>query len=260
MRSVGWETPLMRLATAERQNTHLAAPLPMTRASRCEACPGRTGVCASVRTSELERYAMTRTSQTIAAGTTFVDESEPALNVFTVVSGVVKLFKLLVDGRRQIVGFLVPGDMFGFAPNGKYTASAEAVSPVTVCRCPRRQLERAFAEFPGVERQFLNAINRELAAAQDQMVLLGRKTAHERLASFLLSLSRLQTNGDNSIDLPMTRTDIADYLGLTMETVSRVFTVLKASGCIAANGSSKVYILDSDALAELADGVADDDA
>lgn len=248
----------MPLAVAARQSAH-AAVLPMLRAHRCEACPGRHSVCATIRANELERYAMTRTSQTFAAGTTFVDEGEPALNVFTVVSGVVKLFKLLADGRRQIVGFLVPGDMFGFAPYGKYTASAEAASEVTVCRCARRQLEGAFAEFPGVERQLLNVINRELAAAQDQMVLLGRKTAHERVASFLLSLSRRRPSDDDSIDLPMTRTDIADYLGLTTETVSRVFTVLKGSGCIAANGSSKIYILDSDALAELADGVSDDD-
>lgn len=250
----------MPLAIATRQRAQAAAILPITHANRCEACPARRGVCSTIRASELERYAMTRTSQTIAAGTAFVDEGEPALSVFTIVAGVVKLFKLLGDGRRQIVGFLVPGDMFGFAPNGEYTASAEAVSPVTVCRCPRRQLERAFAEFPGVERQCLDAINRELAAAQDQMVLLGRKTAHERVASFLLSLSRRQPGDENSFDLPMTRTDIADYLGLTTETVSRVFTVLKGSGCIAANGSSKVSILDRDALVELADGVADEDA
>lgn len=250
----------MSLALATRQSAHTAAVLPMTRANRCTACPGRRGVCAAVNAAELERYTMTRTSQTIAAGITFVDEDEPALSVFTVVAGVVKLFKLLADGRRQIVGFLVPGDMFGFAPNDTYTASAEAVSSVTVCRVPRRQLERAFAEFPGVERRFLDAINRELAAAQNQMVLLGRKTAHERVVSFLLSLSRRQPSDDHSIDLPMTRTDIADYLGLTTETVSRVFTVLKGSGCIAANGSSKIYVLDHGALAELADGIADDDA
>lgn len=250
----------MPLAIAIRQNTHAATPLPTMRANRCDACPGRHSVCATVRASDLERYAMTRTSQTIASGATFVSEGEAALSVFTVVSGVVKLFKLLSDGRRQIVGFLVPGDVFGFAPNDKYTASAEAFSSVTVCRCPRRQLERAFAEFPGVERRFLDIINCELAAAQDQMVLLGRKTAHERLASFLLSLARRQNNDDDSIDLPMTRTDIADYLGLTTETVSRVFTVLKGSGCIATNGSSKVYILDRNALVELADGVGDDDA
>ncbi|HYL48174.1 MAG TPA: helix-turn-helix domain-containing protein [Stellaceae bacterium] len=250
----------MSLAIAARQSAAPAVPLPIVRSIRDDAYPGRRSVCASICTNELDRFAATRPSQSVAPGTTFVDEGEPASHVFTVVSGVVKLFKLLSDGRRQIVGFLVPGDIFGFAPNDKYTASAEAISSVTLYRYPRRQLERAFVDFPGVERQMLDAISRELAAAQDQMVLLGRKTAHERLASFLLSLSRRQNNADQSVDLPMTRTDIADYLGLTMETVSRVFTVLKGSGCIAANGSSKVYILDGDALAELADGIADEDA
>lgn len=250
----------MSFAIAARQSAVPAMPLPITRSSRCETYPGRRSASATIRTNELDQFAATRTSQTVASGTTFVDEGEPALHVFTVVSGVVKLFKLLADGRRQIVGFRVPGDIFGFAPGGEYTVSAEAISSVTLHRCPRRQLERAFIELPGVERQLLDAINCELASAQDQMVLLGRKTAHERLASFLLSLSRRQNNDDNSVDLPMTRTDIADYLGLTMETVSRVFTVLKGSGCIATNGSGKIYILDIDALAELADGVADDDA
>lgn len=250
----------MSLAIAARHSTRPAVPLPLRRANACQPSPGRRDVCATVQSTDLDRLASMRTPQMVAPGTTFVDEGEPALHIFTVADGVVKLFKLLADGRRQIVGFLVAGDVFGFAPGDKYTVSAEAVSPVTLCRFPRRQLERAFVEFPGIERQLLDVVSRELAAAQDQMVLLGRKNAHERLASFLLSLSRRQGNEDDSIDLPMTRTDIADYLGLTMETVSRVFTVLKASGCIATNGSSKVHILDADALAELADGAADDDA
>lgn len=247
----------MSLAIATRPSirpTAIVHSLP--HASACRACPGRNGVCATVRVSELDRLGAMRTSQTVAPGTTFIDEGSPSLHVFTVVDGVVKLFKLLADGRRQVVGFLVAGDIFGFVPGDKYTVSAEAVSLVTLCRFPRRQLERAFTDFPGVERQLLDAIARELAAAQDQMLLLGRKNAHERLASFLLSLSRRQGNEDSSIDLPMTRTDIADYLGLTMETVSRVFTVLKGSGCIAVNGAGKVQILDEDALAELADGAA----
>lgn len=250
----------MSLAIAAHHSARAAVVHPLARANACHACPGRNSVCATVRTNELDRLGAMRTTQTVAPGTTFVDEGEPALHVFTVTEGVVKLFKLLSDGRRQIVGFLVAGDIFGFSPSEKYTVSAEAVSSVSLCRFPRRQLERAFTEFPGVERQLLDVVTRELAAAQDQMVLLGRKTAHERLASFLLSLSRRQGNEDGSIDLPMTRTDIADYLGLTMETVSRVFTVLKGSGCIAASCAGKVQVLDPAALAELADGASDDDA
>ena len=249
----------MSLAIATRHSIHPTAVIhSLPRAGACYVCPGRDSVCASVGVHALDRLGAMRTSQAVAPGTTFIDEGSPSLHVFTVTEGVVKLFKLLADGRRQIVSFLVAGDIFGFVPGDKYTVSAEAVSPVTLCRFPRRQLERAFIEFPGVERQLLDAITGELAAAQDQMLLLGRKTAHERLASFLQSLSRRQGNEDGSIDLPMTRTDIADYLGLTMETVSRVFTVLKGSGCIAANGAGRVQVLDGDALAELADGVADE--
>jgi CRP/FNR family transcriptional regulator len=249
----------MSLAIATRHSVHPAAVVhSLPRTGACYACPGRNSICASVRTNELDRLGAMRTSQTVTPGTTFIDEGSPSLHVFTVTEGVVKLFKLLADGRRQIVGFLVAGDIFGFVPGDKYTVSAEAVSSVTLCRFPRRQLERAFAEFPGIERHLLDTVTRELAAAQDQMLLLGRKNAHERLASFLLSLSRRQDNEDGSIDLPMTRTDIADYLGLTMETVSRVFTVLKGSGCIAANGAGRVQILDMDALVELADGVTGD--
>ncbi len=251
----------MPLAIAHRHSARpavLAAPLGRIDPTRSYAV--RHGVSAAVRSNELDRLATMRATQTVAPGTTFVDEGEPALHVFTVTDGIVKLFKLLADGRRQIVGFLVVGDIFGFAPGDKYTVSAEAVSPVTLWRFPRRQLERAFTDFPAVERELLDSMTRELAAAQDQMVLLGRKTAHERVASFLLSLARRQGHADGSVDLPMTRTDIADYLGLTMETVSRVFTVLKGSGCIAANGSGRIQILDADALAELADGAADDDA
>lgn len=250
----------MPLAIAVRHSTRPAAILaPLPRVDRCRSSAGQRDLSAVVAFDELGRLAGAHANQTVSAGSTFVDEGEPALHIFTVVSGVVKLFKLLSDGRRQIVGFSVAGDVFGFAPGERYTVSAEAVSSVTLCRVSRRRLEHMFAEFPGLEHRFLDVVGRELAAAQDQMVLLGRKTAHERLASFLLSLSRRQGNRDGSIDLPMTRTDIADYLGLTMETVSRVFTVLKSSGCIATAGAGKVHILDSDALTELADGVAEDD-
>ena len=229
---------------------HVFAPLARTNA--CADCGARHGLCATVRAADLGRFATMRSTQSVAGGTTFADEGEAALNVFSVTSGTVRLFKLLPDGRRQIVGFLLPGDLFGFTPGESYTASAEAVDEVTLCRVPRRQLERALVEFPGMERQLLDLVARELAAAQDQMLLLGRKTAHERVASFLLGLDR-RTGEKGWIDLPMTRTDIADYLGLTTETVSRVFTVLKGSGCIALAGS-KVRIADPEALAELADG------
>lgn len=249
----------MSLALATRPVTQAAVFRMLPRANACETCPGRRGLCASVKPDEIGRLNALRSLSKVAPGVTFIDEGDPALHVFTVTSGTVKLFKSLPDGRRQIIGFLVPGDIFGFVPGGVHTASAEAVDAVTLCRFPRRRLEQIFMEFPGMERQLLDLVAQELAVAQQQMVLLGRKTAPERLASFLLALAQRQGKDDQA-ELPMTRTDIADYLGLTMETVSRVFTVLKNTGSIACPSTGKVRILDPEALADLAEGLAQDDA
>ncbi len=215
---------------------------------------------AKAKAEGLLRFSLAHTSQDIEAGKTFLNEGDPATHLFTVSKGMVKLFRLMSDGRRAVTGFLFPGDLFGFSDADKYNYSAEAVTLVSLCRFPRRQLERMYADFPGLESQLLKLVTRELAAAQNQMVLLGRKTAHERVASFLLALSRRQgRSGRNAgwIELPMTRTDIADYLGLTTETVSRVFTVLKASGCIVLAGN-KVCIADVDALTGLAEEISGD--
>lgn len=247
----------MSLAVARSEGVHAAAFSPTPQINACKSCAGRSGLCAAVETADLGRLATLRRVQTVAPGTTFIDEAALALHIVTITSGTARLFKLLADGRRQIIGFLVAGDIFGFTPDDVYTASAEAVDVVTLCRFPRSQLERMFTEFPGMERQLLRLVTHELTTAQDQMVLLGRKTAHERVASFLRTHARRQRH-DDWVDLPMTRTDIADYLGLTMETVSRVFGVLKASGCIASAGLGKVRILDAEALADLADGGADE--
>lgn len=231
-------------------------------ANGCNNCAARPqGFCAAVKAESLARFSLAHTSQDIKAGKTFLNEGDPATHFFTITEGTVKLFKLLSDGRRAVTGFLFPGDLFGFSVEDKYSYSAESVTPVSLCRFPRRQLDRMNADFPGLESQILKLVSRELAAAQDQMVLLGRKTAHERVASFLLALVRRQSRPGRYggwIELSMTRTDIADYLGLTTETVSRVFTVLKGSGCIVL-ACSKVRIADTEALEELADGIGGDD-
>lgn len=241
---------------------HSVAFPAIAQANACKNCSTRPqGLCAAIKAESLSRFSLAHTSQDIEVGKTFLNEGDPATHFFTVTEGTVKLFKLLSDGRRAVTGFLFPGDLFGFSDADKYNYSAEAVTPVSLCRFPRRQLDRMYADFPGLESQLLKLVTRELAAAQNQMVLLGRKTAHERAASLLLSLVRRQGRSGRSsgwIELPMTRTDIADYLGLTTETVSRVFTVLKGSGCIALAGG-KVRVADAEALADLADGIGGDD-
>jgi CRP/FNR family transcriptional regulator len=231
---------------------------PQAASHRCGSCPARAlSICGAMRTQDLGRLAALTVPQQIAPGDTFIDESEPATHFFNVTQGTVKVYKLLPDGRRQVTGFLFAGDLLGLAFNNAYVYSAEALTPVTVCRFPRRQLDRLLDEFPAMEKRLLAMASNELAAAQEQMMLLGRKTAQERIASLLLALAGRQERlgGEpHVVRLPMTRTDIADYLGLTTETVSRVFTSLKKRGWIVLMGNNGVELADRDAIEELAAG------
>ena len=180
-------------------------------------------------------------------------EGEAADAIFRVVDGVIRLYKLLPDGRRQIIGFLQAGDMMGLAFAERYLYSAEAVTATTVQRISRAQLDDLLDAQPSLARKLLSVTTSELVAAQDQMLLLGRKTALEKLASFLLALSR-RTDAARAIALPMSRSDIADYLGLTTETVSRTFTQLKTAGAISLQEGNKVLISDMDAIYDMAEG------
>jgi CRP/FNR family transcriptional regulator len=182
-------------------------------------------------------------------------ESEPAENVFNVTDGAVKIYKMLPDGRRQITGFLFHGDFLGLVFNETYAYSAESLMQTKLCRFPRHKLESLLNELPKLEQRLLGAASHELAAAQDQMVLLGRKSARERMASFLLMLSKVaERHGqpDNSIVIPMSRADIGDYLGLTIETVSRTMTQFKSQGLIELLDDKQAKLLNLAALQEIA--------
>jgi CRP/FNR family transcriptional regulator, anaerobic regulatory protein len=225
----------------------------------CETCAARTlSICGAMRQEDLGHLAVIRSGQTVEPGRTFIEEGESATHFFNIIEGAVKVYKLMADGRRQITGFLFAGDLLGLAFNESYTYSAEAITTVRICRFPRRPLERLLDEFPKMEKRLLAMASNELAAAQAQMMLLGRKTAHERVASFLLSLAERQErlgNDGESLHLPMTRTDIAGHRGLTTETASRVFTNLKKRGYIALENGGRVRITDRDELEELASGL-----
>ncbi|MGA2087891.1 MAG: Crp/Fnr family transcriptional regulator [Stellaceae bacterium] len=221
---------------------------------------------AKVDADGLSRLLLAYTSRSIEAGKifhheageTFLHEGESATHFFTVAEGTVKLFKMLFDNRRAVIGFLFPGDLCGFSDAVKYNFNAKALTPVRLCSFPRSELKRMYLDYPGLESQLLELVTRELAATQDQMMLLGRMTAPERVASFLLMLARRQSWPGDWIELAMSRADIADYLGLSTETVSRVLTALKASGCVVL-APNKVRIADADALTQLAEGVGSDD-
>ncbi len=184
-------------------------------------------------------------------------ETDPAQEVFEVVSGTIKLYKLTPDGRRQITGFIYPGQIFGLADFGEYLHTAETVTLCTIRIYNRSRVTAAMDADIAVAQRFAAAALSDLAAAQEHLLLLGRKTATERLASFLIDLATRATRPgptDQPVAIPMSRLDIADYLGLTIETVSRTFGRLRAWRVIALEGASAVRILDRRRLASLAAG------
>lgn len=246
---------------AESQKIDLLAPAmrrPQETGNPCAACSVRDmSICGVLDDVEIRELNAIITNLVQEPHDTIIDEGETADYLFNVTSGAVKLYKLLPDGRRQITGFLFQGDFLGIAMNDIYAYSAEAVTRVTLCRFPRRKLEALLDRFPQLESRLLRMASNELVQAQDQMLLLGRKTAKEKVCSFLLSLHRRRSvhEGPNAaVPVSMSRADIGDYLGLTTETVSRTFTALKASGAIRLREGGRVEIPDIDLLQDLAEG------
>lgn len=194
--------------------------------------------------------------QKVKPGKTLFAEGDDADTVFEIVQGILKLYKLLPDGRRQIVSFISTDKLIGLSNEATYQYTAEALTEVSLCRYSRAQFERLLDEVPGFARRVLNARSQDLHSAQDQMLLLGRKTAMERIASFLLGFDKLQHSSpvNGLLHLPMSRADIADYLGLTIETVSRTLTKLKQDRIISLPEAVEIKLIDRHRLEELAAG------
>ena len=171
-------------------------------------------------------------------------EGETSGYVYKVVSGVVRVSKLLPDGRRQISAFHMSGEMFGFESDDIHHASAEAVVPTKVIAYKWQSLLSAGPQSNGVVRELLRLTMIGLRHSQEHLLLLGRKNALERLVAFLLDMAR-RSGSKAVLDLAMPRHDIADYLGLTLETVSRMFAALKEMGTISLESARRVHLLDT---------------
>ncbi len=170
-------------------------------------------------------------------------EGEMSGYVYKVLSGLVRVSKLLPDGRRQISAFHMPGEMFGFEADAIHHASAEAVVPVKVVAFKWDGLPDLASTPINVVRELLSLALLGLRRTQDQLLVLGRKNALERLAAFLLEMDA-RSGANHIVDLAMPRHDIADYLGLTLETVSRMFAELKETGTIRLESARRVHLLD----------------
>lgn len=224
----------------------------------CNGCPVRDiAVCNTLAQAELAAFRRSGCTRRLIPGEPLCWQGDEATHVYTVTHGTLRLSKLLADGRRQVTGFAFPGDFLGVTMEDEHPFTAEAVSDVELCQFSRARFDGFIDAHPHMERRLYSAAAAELAAARDQLVLLGRKTAAERLASFLLQMAR---HTDQSMgtplrsSLPMSRADIADYLGLRIETISRELGALKASGLVRMTGVHELWILDRPGLERRAAG------
>jgi len=176
-------------------------------------------------------------------------ENEPADYVYRVISGSVRTYKILNDGRRQIGGFYLPGDIFGLQFADEHALSAEAITDTRVLVVKRSTLNALAGRDAAVGRDLLNLTSRELRRMQSRVLLLV-KSAQERVASFLLEMAE-RASGGNTVELPMSRQDIADYLGLTIETVSRTLTCLESAAAIEVPSSRRIVLRNRSALNRL---------
>lgn len=219
---------------------------------RCADCPIRhKAVCAYCEPHELAKLDAMKSYRTFQAGETIVLAGQEVEVLGSVVSGVATLSRTLPDGRRQMVGLLLPSDFVGRP--GRKTAPYDVVAAneVMICQFIKPQFETLVAQTPALERRLLDMTLDELDAAREWMLLLGRKTAREKIASLLVIISRRDaamnstTIGDGlRFALPLTREAMSDYLGLTIETVSRQISALKKSGVIVLEDSRHVRVPD----------------
>lgn len=231
----------------------------LTANDRCIECPVReTAVCGGLPGNELASLSEIGRRRAFAAGQVLTWAGDANLLCASVVSGILKVTASTANGREQIVGLLFGGDFVGQPFSEDSTMTVTALTRSELCLYPRERFERVLGEAPMLERELLKRTMRSLNNARERMLTLGQRGAQERVAGFLMDLSGRVEDGIRassvSVDLPVSRGDLADYLGLTIETVSRQLARLKAAGAIGLNRAGRtIHVQDRATLAALAD-------
>jgi CRP/FNR family transcriptional regulator len=226
--------------------------------SNCASCPVRkASFCRAIPDRDLEAFSKKRGVIEFQRRQTIIVEREPAIYFFNVISGLVKLLRSLPNGRIQIVGFRQPGEFFGSTVGETYTASAEAITCSTICRFSRSGLEHELRASPRLQTRVLHMSFKQLSASQDQVLILGCMTAREKVAHFLMDYTCRSFRDNNRpqrwTKLPMNRSEIADFLGLTVETVSRTLSSLANEEIITVGRTShSIQVINPDKLAHAA--------
>ena len=234
----------------------MAAAPQITLDIHCDECPIRhRAVCAKCDTDELERLEEIKYYRTYEAGQPISWAGDEMAFVGSVVRGVATLSQTMEDGRTQMVGLLLPSDFIGRPGRSSSPYDVIAISEVTLCCFRRKPFEQMMLTTPHVAERLLDMTLDELDAAREWMLILGRKTAREKIASLLSIIARRESaigmtklNGPIKIELPLTREAMADYLGLTLETVSRQISALKKEGVIELEGKRRILVADFHAL------------
>ena len=222
----------------------------------CGACPIRyKAVCARCESDELEQLDQIKYYRSFEAGQTVIWSGDPMDFVGSVVSGIATLTQTMEDGRTQMVGLLLPSDFVGRPGRASASYDVVAISDLVMCCFRKKPFEDMMARTPQIAQRLLEMTLDELDAAREWMLVLGRKTAREKIASLLTIIARRDSSlkpggvaGPMIFDLPLTREAMADYLGLTLETVSRQISALKKDGVIVLDGKRHVTIPDFDRL------------
>ena len=220
----------------------------------CGDCPIRhRAVCARCEADELELLDQIKYYRTYEAGQTIVWSGEPMEFVGSVVRGIATLSQTMEDGRTQMVGLLLPSDFIGRPGRDRVEFDVTATTDVTLCCFQRKPFEKLIQDTPHISNRLMELALDELDAARDWMLLLGRKTAREKIATFIEMLVRRQqlANADTpgqELVLPLTRYEIANYLGLTLETVSRQLGAMKKEGILSFVDRRRFRVADVEAL------------
>jgi CRP/FNR family transcriptional regulator len=223
--------------------------------TRCSLCKIRSySFCRCLNDDQLEIFSKVSFEKKFTDKENIFLQNDSSTHLYNITEGNVKIYQLLDDGRIQIIGFLYPGDFFGTYKNNKYNYSAEAIGNLRVCVFDQRVLDKYMDQNPILAKELLNQTSYELTLAQDRMTVMGRLNAIEKIAIFFINISNQRKRigwQSNPISLSMTRQDIADYLGLTIETVSREISKLKTSNIIKIISSKQLFIKDIEKLKQI---------
>lgn len=198
-----------------------------------------------IRTASLRSEFSSRPTTLYPAGQRIFWEDDQANSVFLVADGVLRISRFLMDGRRGVIGFVFPGDIMGLSARGRHIYSAEAVTNCYIYALPREKLNTLLADSSTLREEFISELCAEVSRTQSLVLNLSQKSAEERVASFILELAakdERRLGGKVEVRMPMSRLDIADYLGLTVETVCRSLAKLKKAGHIRTIGRDVVLI------------------